>query len=178
MHLGVYALFFGLQTLIRPSVTWNRNRLSSSQWILRQVLKFKPRRVKHHAKRNRWCRYDNFGRLVTLPDFSLTDFKRFLAVLTDRHLFGNHYLFRTGMDGCELHPSDQAIQCPVFTLLRYMWSSCPWQVFHGVGSGVFSHKPTDYCIMIAHLTSNSFAGNSCWLHADYFLSLRLRYSPS
>jgi hypothetical protein len=120
MHLGVYAVFYGLQTFIRPSVTWIRNRLSSDQWILCQVLKFKPRRVKHHAKCNRWCRYDNFGRLITLLDLSLADFKRFLSVLTDRHIFGNHYLFRTGLDGCELQPSDQAMQCPVFTLLRYM----------------------------------------------------------
>jgi hypothetical protein len=27
--------------------------LSSYQWILRQVLKFQPRRAKHHAKRDR-----------------------------------------------------------------------------------------------------------------------------
>ena len=41
MFLGVYTIFFCLQTLIRPSVSWSRNRVSSEQWILRQVLKFK-----------------------------------------------------------------------------------------------------------------------------------------
>ena len=32
-----------LQTLIRPSVAWNRNQFWSDQWILRHVLKFKTR---------------------------------------------------------------------------------------------------------------------------------------
>jgi hypothetical protein len=41
--------------------------------------------------------------------------------------------------GCELHPSDQAMKCPVFTPRRYMWSS--WRVFRGDGLGMFSHKP-------------------------------------
>jgi hypothetical protein len=61
--------------------------------ILRQVLKFKQRRAKHHAKHNRWYRSDNMGRLITLFDFSPADFKRFLTVLADRCLIGNHCLF-------------------------------------------------------------------------------------
>jgi hypothetical protein len=44
------AVFLCLQALIRPSVTWSKNRLSSYQWILRHVLKFQPRRAKHHVK--------------------------------------------------------------------------------------------------------------------------------
>jgi hypothetical protein len=40
--------WFFLQNLIRPSVTWNRNRLSTDQWILRHVFKFQPRRAKYH----------------------------------------------------------------------------------------------------------------------------------
>jgi hypothetical protein len=128
MFLGVYTIFFCLQTLIRPSVTWSRNRLSSNQWILRHVLKFKP-------------------------------------------------LFFQNRAGSEWHPSDQAMQCSVFTLQCYMLSSGSWQVFHGVGLGMFSHKLADYCIMIAHLTSNSFEGNSCWPHGNYLPSLHLRYSP-
>ena len=96
MLLWVY-VFFCLQILIRPSVTWNRNRLSSDQWMLRQVVKFKSRRAKHHAKRNHWCRSDKMGRLITLLDFSPADFKRFHTVLADRRLFGNHCLYRTGL---------------------------------------------------------------------------------
>ncbi len=94
MLLGVYAVFVCLQTLIRPLITWSRNRLSSDQWILRQVLKFK--RAKHHAKRNR-KRSDNMGPLISLLDFSPAYFKRFLTVLADRRLFGNHCIFRTGL---------------------------------------------------------------------------------
>jgi hypothetical protein len=30
--------------------------VSSDQWIVRHVLKFQPRRAKHHAKRVRRCR--------------------------------------------------------------------------------------------------------------------------
>ena len=72
----------------------------------------------------------------------------------------NHCFFQNRA-GSEWHPSDQAMQCSVFTLQCYMLSSGSWQVFHGVGLGMFSHKLADYCIMIAHLTSNSFEGNSC-----------------
>jgi hypothetical protein len=52
-------VFVCLQTLIRPSVTWSRNRLSFDQWILRHVLKFQSRRAKHHAKRVRRWRHTN-----------------------------------------------------------------------------------------------------------------------
>jgi hypothetical protein len=56
--------------LIRPSVTWSRNWLSSDQWILHHVLKFQSCRAKHHAKRDR--RAANSGCLMTLL-FLLTD---------------------------------------------------------------------------------------------------------
>jgi hypothetical protein len=97
MFLGVYAVFFCLQTLIRPSVTWSRNQLSSDIWIQRQVLKFKLRHTKYHTKRNRWYRSDNMERLITLLDFRPTDFKRFLTVLAERRLLGNDCLIRTGL---------------------------------------------------------------------------------
>ena len=35
--------------------------------------------------------------IITLLDFSPVDFKRFLTVLADRPLFGNHCLFRRGL---------------------------------------------------------------------------------
>jgi hypothetical protein len=46
------------------------------------------RRAKHHAKRVRRCRSTNSGRLMTLLDLSLADFRRFLTVLVDRRLLG------------------------------------------------------------------------------------------
>ena len=82
----VYALFFFASKL---SFVFH-------QWILRQVLKFKPRHAKHHAKHNRWYRYEIMWPLITLVDFSPADFKRFPTVLADRRLFGSHCLFRTG----------------------------------------------------------------------------------
>jgi hypothetical protein len=58
----------------RLSTRTVRNRL----WILRHVLKFQPRRAKHHIKRDYRCRSANSGRLMTHLDLSPTDF---------RHLF-------------------------------------------------------------------------------------------
>jgi hypothetical protein len=97
MFLGVYAVFLCLQTLIRSSVTRSRNRLSSGQWILRHVLKFQPRRAKHHAKRDRRCRSANSGRLMTLLDLSPADFRRFLTVLVDKRLLGSRCCLSTGL---------------------------------------------------------------------------------
>ena len=42
-----------------------------------------------------------------------------------------------------------------------------WQIFHIVGLCVFSHQWADYSIVEAHLTSNSFEGHHCCMHADY-----------
>ena len=43
---------------------------------------------------------------------------------------------------------------------------------------VFSHQSADYSIVVAHLTSNSFEGHPCCMHADYLPSLRFWYLPS
>jgi hypothetical protein len=80
----------------------HRNRLSSDQWILRHVLKFQPRRAKHHAKHDRWCRSTNSGRLMTLLDLSPADFRRFLTVLCERlakirQTTGNIWSWRQGI---------------------------------------------------------------------------------
>jgi hypothetical protein len=40
-----------------------------------------------------------------------------------------------------------------------------WQVFHVVGLCVFSHQSADYSIVVVHLTSNSFEGYPCCMHA-------------
>ena len=142
----------------------------ADQWIFRHVLKFLPRRAKHHAKCVRRCRSANSGCLMTLFDLSPADFRRFLTVLVDRRLFGRPVLFEYGT-GCEWHPSDQALQCPVVTVRCYPWSAGSWQVFHIVGLCVFSHQSADYSIVVAHLTYNSFEGHPCCMHADYLPSL-------
>jgi hypothetical protein len=66
-------------------------------WTMRPVLKFQPRRAKHHAKRVRRCRSANSGRLMTLLDLSPADFRRFLTVLVDRRLLGSRCCLNTGL---------------------------------------------------------------------------------
>ena len=90
---------------------------------------------------------------------------------------GQLVLFEYGT-GCEWHPSNQTLQCPVVTIRCYPWSAGSWQIFHIVGLCVFSHQSTDHNIVVAHLTSNSFEGHPCSMHADYLPSLCFRYSPS
>jgi hypothetical protein len=48
------------------------------------------------------------------------------------------------------------------------YSKFSWQIFHIVGLCVFSHQSADYSIVVAHLTSNSFEGHPCCMHADYY----------
>jgi hypothetical protein len=165
-----------LQTLIRPSVTWSRNRLSSDQWILRRVLKFQPRRAKHHAKRVRRCRPANSGRLMT-PWLMSRWFQTVSNCSCWQTSIGQPVLFEYGI-GCEWHPSNQTLQCPVVTIRCYPWSAGSWQVFHIVGLCEFSHQSADYSIVIAHQTSNSFEGHPCCMHADYLPSLCFRCSHS
>jgi hypothetical protein len=50
--------------------------------------------------------------------------------------------------------------------------------FHIVGLCVFSHQSADYCMVVAHLTFNSFEGHPCCMHADYLPSLCFWYSPT
>jgi hypothetical protein len=86
-------------------------------------------------------------------------------------------LFEYGIS-CEWHPSNQTLRCPVVTIRCYPWSDGSWQVFHIVYLCVFSHQSADYSIVVAILTSNSFEGHSCCMHADYMPSLCFWYSPS
>ena len=91
---------------------------------------------------------------------------------------GQPVLFEYGT-GCEWHPSNQTLQCPIVTIRCYPWSAGSWQVFHIVGLCVFSHQSADYSIIVvAHLTSNSFEGHPCCMHADYLPYLCFWYSPS
>jgi hypothetical protein len=82
-----------------------------------------------------------------------------VVLLTDVYI-GQPILFEYGT-GCEWHPSNQTLQCSVVTIRCYPWSAGSWQVFHIVGSCVFSHQSADYSIVVAHLTSNSFEGHPC-----------------
>ena len=124
------------------------------------------------TKRNDWCSSDSMGRLNTLIDFSPAGSSLFL--LTDVYFVTIVFSKQSWLRTASVWTSD-AVSCLHATLhvvFRIL------QVFHGVSLVVFSHNSADYCIMIAHLTSNSFEGNSCWPHFDYLPSLRLRYSFS
>jgi hypothetical protein len=125
------------QTLIRPSVTWSRNRLSSDQWILRHVRKFQRRRAKHHAKRVRRCRSTNSGRLS--PWFKSRWFQTVSNCSCWQTSIGQRVLFEYGT-GCEWHPSNQTLQCPVVTIRCYPWSAGSWQVSHCWFVCVFSPR--------------------------------------
>ena len=161
---GNKAVFLCLQTLIRPSVTWSRNRLSSDQWILHHVLKFQP----HRAKRVRWCRSTNSGCLMTLLKSHW--FQTVSNCSCWQTSIGQPLMFEYGT-GCDWYPSNQTLQYPVVTIRCYPWSAWSWQVFHIVGLYVFSHQSADYSIVVAHLTSNNFEGHPCCMHADYLPSL-------
>ena len=90
---------------------------------------------------------------------------------------GQSVMFEYGT-GCEWHPSNQTLQCPVVTIRCYSWSAAFWQVVHIVGLCVFSHQSANYSIVVAHLMSNNFEGHPCCMHADYLPSLCFWYSPS
>jgi hypothetical protein len=165
-----------LQTLIRPSITWSRNRLLSDQWILCHVLKFQSRHAKHHAKRDGRCRSTNSGRLMTILDLSSADFRRFLTVLVDRRLLGSQCCLSTGLvtNGIRLTK-----RCNVLSSWSDVTRGLP-----DLGKSftllvcVFSHQSADCSIVVAHLTSNSFEAHPCCVHTDYLPSLCFWYSPS
>jgi hypothetical protein len=69
---------------------------------------------------------------MTLLSLSPADFKRILTVLVDRRILVSQCCFEYGT-GCELHLSNQTLQCPVVTIRCYSWSAGSWQVFHIVG---------------------------------------------
>ena len=119
--------------------------------------------------RNRRCRSANSGRLMTVLDLSPADFRRFLIVLVDTSI-GQPVLLEYET-GCEWHPYNQTLQCPVITIRCCPWSVGSWQVFHIVGLCLFSHQSTDYIIVVAHLMSNSFEGHPCCMYANYLPSL-------
>ena len=155
-----------------PAVGYmKQKRLSSDQWILRHVLKFQPRR----AKRVRRCRSTNSGSLMT-PWLKSRWFQTVSNCSCWQTSIGQS-LFEYGT-GCEWHPSNQTLQCPVVTIRCYPWCAGSWQVFHIVGLCVFSHQSAQYSIVVVHLTSNSFDGHLYCMHGGYLPSLCFWYSPS
>ena len=101
------------------------------------------------------------GCSITLIDFIPTDFKRFLTVLADIHLLGDHCPFRTGLvvNGIRLTKRYSALSSRCYITCGISKLAKSFTVL------VFTHA-ADYCIMITHLTSNSFEGNSCIQQAD------------
>jgi hypothetical protein len=106
---------------------------------------------------------------MTLLDLSPADFRRCLTVLVDKRLLGSQYCLSTGLvaNGIRLNKRCYAL-------------SSRSNVTHGLpdlGKSftlfvcVFSHQSADYSIVVAHLTSNSFEGHPCCMHADYLPSL-------
>jgi hypothetical protein len=74
------------------------------QWILRHVLKFQPRRANHHAKRDRRCRSDSSGRLMT-PWRKSSWFQTVSNCSCWQTSIRQPLLFEYGT-GCEWHPSN------------------------------------------------------------------------
>ena len=95
---------------------------------------------------------------MTLLDLSPADFRRFLTVLVDRRLLGSQCCLSTGLgaNGTRLTKHCNALL-----------SRSDVTRDHIVGLCVFSDQSADYTIVVAHLTSNSFEGNPCCMHADY-----------
>ena len=151
-----------------PVGSYPRNRLSSDQWILRHVLKFQPRRTKHHAIRVCRCRSANSGRLVTLLDLSPADFRRFLTVLVDRRLLGSQCCLSTGLvaNGIRLTK-----RCNALSSRSDVTRGLP-DLGKSFTLLVCVCFLTSRLTTVAHLTSNSFEGHPCCcMRADYLPSL-------
>jgi hypothetical protein len=106
---------------------------------------------------------------MTLLDLSPADFRRFLTVVVDRRLLSSQCCFSAGL----------VANCIRLTKHCGALSSRP-DVTRGLQDldksfrllvCVCSHQSADYSIVVAHLTSNSFEGNPCCMHADYLPSL-------
>jgi hypothetical protein len=106
---------------------------------------------------------------MTLLDLSPTDFRRFLTVLVDRRLLGSQCCLSTGLvaNGIRLTKRCNALssRSDVTRGLPDVGKSFTLLVC------VFSHQSADYSIVVAHVTSNSFEGHPCCMHADYLPSL-------
>jgi hypothetical protein len=115
----------------RTPLTWC---LARRGWNLKTWCKI------HWSDESRFQLHVTDGRMrvwrhkMTLLDLSPTDFRRFLHTS-----IGQPVLFEYGT-GCEWHPSNQTLQCPVVTIRCYPWSVGSWQVFHIVGLCEYIHK--------------------------------------
>ena len=100
-----------------------------------------------------------------------TDFRRFLTVLVDRRLLGSQCCLSTGLvaNGIRLTKRCNAL-------------SSRSDVTRGLPDlGKSFILLVCVCFLtsrLAHMTSNSFEGHPCCMHADYLPSLCFGYSPS
>jgi hypothetical protein len=126
-------------------------------------IKFQSR-AKHHAKRVRWCRSANSGRLMTLLDLSPADFRRFLTVLVDRRLLGSQHCLSTGLvaNGIRLTKrcnalssrSDVTRGLPILANLSHCWFVC---VFSPVGWLQYSGSPSDALLKIQYVHASNLS---------------------
>jgi hypothetical protein len=160
-----------------------RNRLKSVRLKSRRVIKRPLLADRHRRSRLAWCLVRRGWNLLPGQDHTNIIIILCLWFQTVSNCscwqtsIGQPVLFEYGT-GCEWHPSNQTLQCPVVTIRCYPWSAGSWQVFHIVGLCVFSHQSADCSIVVAHLPSNSFEGHPCCMHADYLPYLWFWYSPS
>ena len=106
MFLDELAIFLPLHTLTGPSVTINRNQLSSDQWTVRHVFLFHPCLARHHNNLYlRW--YSRSGRLMTHLNLNPAVFRQNLAVLVDKCLCSIHWCFRAVLVANELRRTNR-----------------------------------------------------------------------
>ena len=103
---------------------------------------------------------------MTLLDLSSADFRRFLTILVDRRLLGSQCCLSTGLVANDICLTKR---CNALLSRSDVTRGLPdlGKSFI-VGLCVFSHQSADYSIVVAHLTSNSFEGHPCCMHADYY----------
>jgi hypothetical protein len=104
-------------------------------------------------------------------------FQDFKTVFVDRRLLGRQCCLSTGLAANGIRLTKR---CNALSSRSDVTHGLPdvGKSFTLIGLCVFSHQSTDYSILVAHLTSNSFEGHPCCMHADYLPSLCFWYSPS
>ena len=117
--------------------------------------------------------------VMTLLDASGAAFKRFTKFRKDSLRLGSHCCLRTRFVTKASHPINRS---------KSMWSSCEalgrcpdcgGSITSLVCSyNIVSHHSADDCVMVAHLTPDSFEGQPCRLYSDYLPSLRFWCLPS
>jgi hypothetical protein len=100
------------------------------------------RLVRKHSQTNNVKDLPRSGRPRVTSDRDARLFQTVYSCSCWQTSIGQPVLFEYGT-GCEWHPSNQTLQCPVVTIRCYPWSAGSWQVFHIVGLWVFSHQSAE-----------------------------------